>query len=54
VARWARVVLMGWLVADGYGTTVCYRADLVPRVASPTNVPALQIADRYAAGRRHD
>ena len=27
---------------------------LVPRVASPTNVPPLQIADRYAAGRRHD
>jgi hypothetical protein len=27
---------------------------LVPRVASPTNVPPVQIADRYAAGRRHD
>jgi hypothetical protein len=27
---------------------------LVPRVASPTNIPPLQIADRYAAGRRHD
>jgi hypothetical protein len=27
---------------------------LVPRAASPTNVPPLQIADRYAAGRRHD
>ncbi len=27
---------------------------LVPRVALPTNIPPLQVADRYAAGRRHD
>jgi hypothetical protein len=27
---------------------------LVPSAASPTNVPSLQIADRYTAGRRHD
>ena len=27
---------------------------LVPSAPSPTNVPPLQVADRYAAGRRHD
>jgi hypothetical protein len=27
---------------------------LAPSAPSPTNVPPLRIADRYAAGRRHD
>ena len=26
---------------------------LVPGVPSPTNVPPLRVADRYAAGRKH-
>jgi hypothetical protein len=27
---------------------------LVSSAPSPTNIPPLQVADRYAAGRRHD
>jgi hypothetical protein len=40
-----------------YRTVVVHATNpdhLVPSAPSPTNVPPLQIADRYAAGRRHD
>jgi hypothetical protein len=40
-----------------YRTVVVHTTNpdhLVPSAPSRTNVPPLRIADRYAAGRRHD